>query len=104
VLEEGTAYGGGEEVFDFERGRGAAVDPEFDEREGFWLGAGFAFGRHVVVVGDGQEHALKERAFFGGAGDEGGAVFAAFEELFEGVEAQFAFLFFGAVAVDAVFF
>jgi hypothetical protein len=54
--------------------------------------------RHVFLVGEREPNAADELACFGLAWDDGGTAFAAGEQGVDGVDAEFALLFLGAVA------
>ena len=79
----------------------ALVDPVPDQI-GLRLGQRIAFAGHDVIVAGRQGDAMVEVAFVRMAGHDGQAVLAALHGRRLGIEAQVAFLFFRAVAFDAV--
>ena len=80
------------------------IDPGAKEGDLF-SGEGFAFaGRGHFGIFDEASGEMNEGTFRAVAGEDVGAVFAAFERVFAGVEKEFAFGFLGIVAGEAGFF
>src|SRR5687768_11428937 len=79
---------------------GALVDPGAEEGDLFFgEGIGFAFGGHHHVF-DKTSHGMDEGTFIALAGFDDFAIFAAFKNGFDAVDAELGLLFFFAVAIE----
>jgi hypothetical protein len=83
---DGAAGEGGD--FRGSPGGSALIDPGADELDLVGAELGLAFGRHVLVVGSGQDEARHDDALGALVGDDAGAAVAAFEELLVLLDAE----------------